>query len=363
MKKKIGVHLAHGNKRSVKMRKSSLAERIITLVEEAKRKVVSAVNVALVYTYYEVGRMIVEEEQGGKKRAQYGKAQLQALSKKLTAQLGKGWSATNLEYMRKLFRVYSNSPIPQTGFEESDVSPRSVYPFRLSWSHYLVLMRMDNPDERRFYEIEAAENGWDLDELKRQFNSSLYERLALSRDKKGVLELAKKGQIVKRPEDVVKDPYVLEFLGLEEKARYSETELESRIIEHVEQFILEMGKGFILVGRQVRFTFEEKHFRVDLVFYNRILRSFVVVDLKTGELTHQNIGQMQMYVNYYDRMVKLPEENPTIGILLCADKNDAIVEMTLPQGSKRIFASKYMTVLPDKETLRLLVRKQLGGEK
>jgi predicted nuclease of restriction endonuclease-like (RecB) superfamily len=222
---------------------------------------------------------------------------------------------------------------------------------------------MDNPDERRFYEIEAAENGWDLDELKRQFNSSLYERLALSRDKKGVLELSKRGQIVRKPEDVVKDPYVLEFLGLEEKARYSETELESRIIEHVEQFILEMGKGFILVGRQVRFTFEEKHFRVDLVFYNRILRSFVVVDLKTGELTHQDIGQMQMYVNYYDRMVKLPEENPTIGILLCADKNDAIVEMTLPQGSKRIFASKYMTVLPDKETLRLLVRKQLGGEK
>ena len=340
--------------------------------------------------------MIVEEEQGGKKRAQYGKAQLQELSKKLTERFGKGWSVENLKLMRRLFLVYSqenqnavlgnspnsvnhvypidetdkygkgkisNSPIPQTGFEESDVSPRSVYPFRLSWSHYLVLMRMDNPDERRFYEIEAAENGWDLDELKRQFNSSLYERLALSRDKKGVLELAKKGQIVKRPEDVVKDPYVLEFLGLEEKARYSETELESRIIEHVEQFILEMGKGFILVGRQVRFTFEEKHFRVDLVFYNRILRSFVVVDLKTGELTHQDIGQMQMYVNYYDRMVKLPEENPTIGILLCADKNDAIVEMTLPQGSKRIFASKYMTVLPDKETLRLLVRKQLGGEK
>ena len=204
MKKKIGVHLAHGNKRSVKTRKSSLADRIITLVEEAKRKVVSAVNVALVYTYYEVGRMIVEEEQGGNKRAQYGKAQLQALSKKLTAQLGKGWSATNLEYMRKLFRVYSNSPIPQTGFEESAGSPQTVYPFRLSWSHYLVLMRIDNPDERRFYEVEAVENDWDLDELKRQFNSSLYERLALSRDKKGVLELSKRGQIVRKPEDVIK---------------------------------------------------------------------------------------------------------------------------------------------------------------
>ena len=356
--------------------KAELADRIITLVEEAKRKVVSAVNVALVYTYYEVGRMIVEEEQGGRRRAQYGKAQLQELSRKLTAQLGKGWSATNLEYMRKLFRVYSNSPIPQTRFEESgksrsfansvshvypigDQITKEPYPFRLSWSHYLVLMRIDNPDERRFYEIEAVENGWDLDELKRQFNSSLYERLALSRDKKGVLELSRKGQVVKKPEDVVKDPYVLEFLGLEEKSKYSETELESRIIEHVEQFVLEMGKGFILVGRQVRFTFEEKHFRVDLVFYNRILRCFVVIDLKTGELTHQDIGQMQMYVNYYDRMVKMSDENPSIGILLCADKNDAIVEMTLPQGAKRIFASKYTTILPDKETLRCLVRKQL----
>ena len=387
MKKKIGVHLAHGNKRTVKTRKSSLAERIITLVAEAKRKVVSAVNVALVYTYYEVGRMIVEEEQGGKKRAQYGKAQLQALSKKLTERFGKGWSVENLKLMRRLFLVYSQenqnavlenspnsvNPVYPIG-DTANVSQAKManyvyeikkepYPFRLSWSHYLVLMRMDNPDERRFYEIEAAENGWDLDELKRQFNSSLYERLALSRDKKGVLELSKRGQIVRKPEDAIKDPYVLEFLGLEEKARYSETELESRIIEHVEQFILEMGKGFILVGRQVRFTFEEKHFRVDLVFYNRILRSFVVVDLKTGELTHQDIGQMQMYVNYYDRMVKMPEEDPTIGILLCADKNDAIVEMTLPQGYKRIFASKYMTVLPDKETLRLLVRKQLGDEK
>ena len=366
-----------------KKRKADLADRIITLVEEAKRKVVSAVNVALVYTYYEVGRMIVEEEQGGRKRAQYGKAQLQELSRKLTAQLGKGWGAENLRLMRKLYLVFSKEiQNPVLEIPSDSINPvypigdatnasqakmanyvceikKEPYPFRLSWSHYLVLMRIDNSDERRFYEIEAAENGWDLDELKRQFNSSLYERLALSRDKKGVLELSKRGQTVRKPEDVVKDPYVLEFLGLEEKPRYSETELESRIIEHVEQFMLEMGKGFILVGRQVRFTFEEKHFRVDLVFYNRILRCFVVIDLKTGELTHQDIGQMQMYVNYYDRKVKMPDENPTIGILLCADKNDAIVEMTLPQGAKRIFASKYTTVLPDKETLRCLVRKQL----
>ena len=231
--------------------------------------------------------------------------------------------------------------------------------FALSWSHYLVLMRIENPDERRFYEIEAVENGWGLAELKRQFKSSLYERLALSRDKKGVLALSKHGQVVAKPEDVIKDPYVLEFLGLEEKERYSETELESRIIGNVEQFILEMGKGFILVGRQVRFTFQERHFRVDLVVYNRILRCFVLVDLKTGELTHGDVGQMMMYVNYYDRKVKLADENPSIGILLCADKDDAIVEMTLPEKNRQIFASKYLTVLPDKEMLRKLVKRQL----
>ncbi len=371
---------ARGNGPKTKNR--DLAERIITLVEEAKRKVVSAVNVALVYTYYEVGRMIVEEEQCGKKRAEYGKAQLATLSRRLTDRFGRGWSADNLERMRKFFLMYSSSTEisanqlrksagtdrgkeirkPVAEIQVDSRNPVCYIPkFTLSWSHYLVLMRIENPAERRFYEIEATENGWDLDELKRQFKSSLYERLALSRDKKGVLELSKRGQVVSKPEDVIKDPYVLEFLGLEEKERYSETELESKIIEHVEQFILEMGKGFIRVGRQVRFTFQEKHFRVDLVFYNRILRCFVLVDLKTGELTHGDIGQMMMYVNYYDRKVKLPEENPSIGILLCADKDDAIVEMTLPKGRHRIFASKYLTILPDKETLRALVRKQLGG--
>ena len=360
-----------------------MAERVIALVEEARRRVATTANVALVYTYYEVGRIIVEDEQGGKRRAAYGKTQLADLSRRLTERLGKGWSATNLRQMRAFFLAYSagkddvriqqklsakSSPaIQQTGTAESasltEVETKSPRIFTLSWSHYLVLMRIDNPAERRFYEIEASKNGWDIAELKRQFNSSLYERLALSRDKKGVLELSRRGQVVSKPEDAIKDPYVLEFLGLDEKERYSETELESRIIEHVEQFILEMGKGFILVGRQVRFTFQEKHFRVDLVFYNRMLRCFVLVDLKTGELTHGDIGQMQMYVNYYDRRVKLGDENPSIGILLCADKDDAIVEMTLPETNRQIFASKYLTILPDKEVLRSLVRKQLGSGK
>ena len=350
----------------LKRRKTELADRIITLVEEAKRRVVSAVNVALVYTYYEVGRMIVEEEQGGKKRAQYGKAQLQELSKKLTAQLGKGFSVDNLQNMRNFYIVYSSTEIYEkpsrklTERNHETVSRKSYDPkIILRWAHYLKLMRIDDVDERRFYEIEAAENHWGLKELQRQFDSALYQRLALSRDKARALALAKRGQLVEKPEDVIKEPYVLEFLGLPEKATYSESELEQRLIDHLSDFLLELGKGFAFVGRQVRITFNEHHFWIDLVFYNRFLRCFVLFDLKIGELKHQDIGQMQMYVNYYDRKVKMPDENPTIGILLCADKNDAIVEMTLPQGAKRIFASKYMTVLPDKETTRGLVLKQL----
>lgn len=368
-------------KKSNRVVKRNLADRVIALVEDARKRVATAANVALVYTYYEVGRMIVEDEQGGKKRATYGKAQLATLSRELTDRFGRGWSVDNLQRMRGFYLQYSSSeiyanhlrklPDKKLGRKSAnelrnlDVSQDSanvvhtIPQFALSWSHYLVLMRIENPDERRFYEIEAVENGWGLAELKRQFKSSLYERLALSRDKKGVLALSKHGQVVAKPEDVIKDPYVLEFLGLEEKERYSETELESRIIGNVEQFILEMGKGFILVGRQVRFTFQEKHFRVDLVFYNRILRCFVLVDLKTGELTHGDVGQMMMYVNYYDRKVKLADENPSIGILLCADKDDAIVEMTLPEKNRQIFASKYLTVLPDKEMLRKLVKRQL----
>lgn len=346
-------------------------DRVEHIVETAKNKVCKVIDVAMVYTYYEVGRVIVEEEQKGAGRAAYGRRILANVSERLTSRFGKGWGTENLRLMRKLYLVYSqeiqNGVLENGG--KSKIQNRvleigkSVYPFRLSWSHYLKLMRIENREERRFYEIEAIEGGWSLAELKRQFKSSLYERLALSRDKAGIKKLSARGHVVERPEDAIKDPYVLEFLGLEEKERYSESELENRIIEHIEQFLLELGKGFIRVGRQVRFTFQERHFKVDLVFYNRILRCFVVIDLKTGELSHEDIGQMMMYVNYYDRKIKLKEENPTIGILLCADKDDAIVEMTLPRGRKRIFASKYLTVLPDKETLRQLVRKQMPDNK
>jgi predicted nuclease of restriction endonuclease-like (RecB) superfamily len=223
--------------------------------------------------------------------------------------------------------------------------------FSLSWSQYVFLISINNPDERRFYEIEAVTGGWTLPELKRQFNSGLFERLALSRDKDGIRKLAAEGQIISRPEDLMKEPYVLEFLGLDERTKYSESDLESAIIDKIEHFLLELGKGFLFEARQKRFTFDEEHFFVDLVFYNRLLRCYVLLDLKIGKLSHQNLGQMQMYVNYFDRFVKLADENPTIGIVLCKKKHDALVEITLPQGAN-IHAREYQLYLPDKELLR-----------
>ncbi len=334
-------------------------ERIVELLKQARNSVVRTINKTMVYTYYEIGRIIVEEEQKGKSRAEYGKQLIRELSKRLTSEFGKGFSVRNLEQMRKFYLVYGkhaeNKIDTKTQTLSAELTNNKMPDFNLSWSHYLLLMRIDNPDERSFYEKEAIANNWSLRELKRQFNSALYERLALSRDEKGVKELAEKGQIIETPQDSLKDPYVLEFIGLPENAKYSETELEQKLIDKLEQFLLELGKGFTFVGRQVRFTFEEDHFRVDLVFYNRLLRSFVLIDLKIGQLTHQDLGQMQMYVNYYDRFVKLPEENKTIGIILCKDKNDALVEITLPENNEQIFASKYLTVLPSKEELKKLI--------
>ena len=311
----------------------------------------------MVYSYYEAGRMIVEEEQNGKERAEYGKYILKELSVRLTEKLGKGFSYDNLKLMRKFYIEFSKDQIRETVFPQSENLPKTKEgrKFYLSWSHYLVLMRIKNIDERHFYEIETYKNQWSKRELARQYSSSLYERLALSRNKDEVMKLALEGQIIEKPEDIFKDPYVLEFTGLPELAVYSESELETRIIDNLQKFLLELGRGFTYVGRQVRFTFEEEHYRVDLVFYNRLLRCFVLFDLKIGQLKHQDIGQMQMYVNYYDRKIKLEDENPTIGIILCKDKKDAIVEMTLPEDNNQIFASKYQTVLPSKEELKNII--------
>ncbi len=309
-----------------------------------------------------------EQEQDGKARAEYGKETLKQLSTKLTRDFGKGYSQTNLEYMRKFYRIYASviNPIsqtpsetlgsekPQTVSEELSLSRISrtmsaIMP--LSWSHYLFLMGIDNPQERQFYELEAVNAGWSLRELKRQFNASVYERLALSRDKTGFQALSKKGQSIEKHSDVIKDPYVLEFLGLDEKIRYTETELETAIINKLEHFLLELGKGFLFEARQKRFSFEDEHFYVDLVFYNRLLRCYVLLDLKIGDLRHQDLGQMQMYVNYFDRFVKLEDEHPTIGIILCKKKKDTLVEITLPKDTN-IHAAKYLTYLPDKEDLK-----------
>ena len=337
--------------------KESFYNQVLELFQNAKRKVSSAVNMTMVYSYYEVGRMIVEEEQQGKERAEYGKYILKQLSEKLTKELGRGFSYDNLKLMRKFYTVYSKDVIGEMSFPQSENLPvtREGRKFYLSWSHYLILMRISNKDERHFYEIESYRNGWNKNELSRQYGSSLYERLALSRDKDEVMRLALEGQVIESPEDIFKDPYVLEFTGLPEMASYSESDLEEKIIDHLQQFLLELGRGFTFVGRQVRFTFEEDHYRVDLVTYNRLLRCFVLFDLKIGKLKHEDIGQMQMYVNYYDRKVKMEEENPTIGIIICKDKKDAVIEMTLPENNNQIFASKYQTVLPSKEELQQLL--------
>lgn len=303
----------------------------------ARHSVLKQINITMVNTYFEIGHMIFENEQSGVKRAKYGAETLKSLSIQLTHEFGKGFSERNLENMRNFYLIYSKSQTVSSKFE-------------LSWSHYLFLSRLDVPI-RRFYEIETKRNNWSLRELERQFNSALYERLALSKEKADVLKLASKGQILEKPQDMVKDPYIFEFLGLKEDQIYSESELESSLIDNLETFLLELGKGFAFIGRQQRVSYDEQHFFIDLVFYNRLLKCFVIFDLKVGKLTHQDLGQLQMYVNYYDRKVKNRDENKTVGILLCADKNDSVVEMTLPEENKQLFASKYRLYLPSKQEL------------
>ena len=337
------------------------------VLSQARKNAKTAVNISMVYAYYEIGRMIVEEEQQGENRAAYGKQLLKELSAYLTENCGKGFSVGNLKNIRQFYKVYSSDQIGETVFSQFENLPAvsTGRKFFLSWSHYLKLMRIDDVDERQFYEIECVKNNWSLREFQRQFDSALYQRLMLSTEKDAVKQLSEKGQIIEKSSDLVKDPYVLEFLGLEEKTKYSESDLETRIIDNLQTFLLELGAGYTFVARQKRFTFNESHFRVDLVFYNRLLRCFVVFDLKIGTLKHQDLGQMQMYVNYYDRYEKQEDENPTIGVLLCQDKEDSLVELTLPKDSN-IYASKYQLYLPDKRMLQRKLQEwideETGGE-
>lgn len=349
--------------------------RISSLIEKSRDRIVTTVNVAMVYTNYEIGRYIVENEQEGHHRASYGKSILIDLSRRLTTRFGTGWSVENLTLFRKFFSAYSNiadsvydiiniqsnkvsyTPLSEIVNTVYDFQPKQQ--FSLSWSHYLILMRIKNLDARSFYEIECANQQWSVRELSRQVGSSLYERLALSRDRNEVMRLAKEGQTIEKPSDIIKNPLTLEFLGLKVNAAYNESKLENAIINKLQDFLLELGKGFLFEARQKRLTFEEQHFYVDLVLYNRLLQAFVLVDLKTNKLTHQDLGQMQMYVNYYDRFVKQDFEKPTIGILLCQEKNDALVELTLPKDAN-IYATEYALYLPNKSLLQIKLKEWIN---
>lgn len=351
-------------------RVDTLFASIRDLILSARKAAVRNVDTLQVLTSFEIGRRIVEQEQKGSQRAEYGKLILQNLSERLTAEFGSGFSKRNLEYMRRFYLAYRSRPehLARTPFGKPQValagfrkdtsiqiaqmpSAQLALVFPLSWSQYIFLIGIRNEGERRFYEMEAAQNSWTLPELKRQYDSGLYERLCLSRDKEGIRKLAREGQAVSKPQDLLKEPYVLEFLGLDEKVKYSESDLETAIIDKLEHFLLELGKGFLFEARQKRFTFDADHFFVDLVFYNRLLRCYVLIDLKIGKLIHQDLGQMQMYVNYFDRHVKTKAEQPSVGIILCKKKHDALVEITLPKNAN-IHAKEYRLYLPSKEELR-----------
>ena len=345
--------------------------------EETRRSAIRAVDRSLVVRNWLFGWYLVEYEQNGVDRAKYGAQLLSRVADRFRQAEIKGASTTRLKLYRQFYRqrkligptLSDQSLLPAFAAETRGIRPTPSDQslrfgstsladtiaqlrgeFALGWSHYVTLLSIDDAAARRFYEIEAADNGWSVRELKRQLDSSLYERLALSRDKRAIRRLAREGQIVEKASDLIKDPLVLEFLGLEERHTYSERELETAIIDRLQQFLLELGKGFLFEARQKRFSFGSQHFFVDLVFYNRLLRCYVLIDLKRGELAHQDLGQMQMYVNYFDRYVKTGDELPTVGVLLCDRKNDAVVELTLPEDAN-VYASKYQLYLPSKQEL------------
>lgn len=351
---------------------SSFFANAIKLIRSARHKIHRQINLTMVQTYFEIGRMIIDNEQKGSERAKYGKQLLVNLSEVLTKEFGSGFSETNLRQMRKFYLIYQIQQTVSAEFKKPDTKRDTnnneqstpakngkqqtvSAEFKLSWSHYLKLMRIDQTSERNFYEIESIKNNWSVRELNRNYSSSLYSRLALSRDKKKLNELSEKGHIIEKAGDLVKDPYILEFLGLDKLEVYSESDFEERIINKLEQFLMELGNGFTFVSRQKRISFDDKHFYIDLVFYNRMLSSFVLIDLKIGELRHQDIGQMQMYVNFYDREIKLVNENKTIGIILCQNKSEALVRYTLPEDNEQIYASKYETILPSHEEFMSII--------
>jgi predicted nuclease of restriction endonuclease-like (RecB) superfamily len=331
------------NKIMVPQNLESVYNNIKNVLNEARSKAFRSVNFAMVQAYWHIGRLIVEEEQNGKERADYGESLIQELSKRLTIDYGKGFNKTNLWYMRQFYLTFKN-----------------LHALRgeLTWTHYRLLLKVENEDARDFYLIESINSNWSTRELERQINSLLYERIALSSDKQKVKELSSKGNMVQKSDDLIKDPYVLEFLGLAENKAYQERDLEQALINRLQDFMLELGKGFSFVGRQKRITVDGDHFYVDLVFYNYELKCFVLIDLKVGKLTHQDIGQMDFYVRYFEKEIKPKGDNPTIGLILCADKNDTMIRYTLLEDSKQIFASRYKLYLPSEEEFRIELEKE-----
>ncbi len=320
----------------INKRSQDIYFRIRKIIETARGNIARSINAEMVLAYWHIGKEIVEEEQMGKVRAEYGKKLLKMLSVKLSDEFGKGFDDSNLWNMRKFYQTY---PILDALRRE------------LSWTHYRILMRIERPQARSFYEIECIKNNWSARELERQKGSLFFERLSLSKDKKGLLKLAQKGQELQTYQDMIKDPYVLEFTGLSPQSKLYESKLEQALIDNLSQFLLELGKGFTFVARQKRISLDGDHFYIDLVFYNTILKCYVLIDLKIGKLMHQDIGQMQMYVNFYDREIKQKDENPTVGLILCENKKDAVVRYTLSKENKQIFASRYKLYLPTEEEL------------
>lgn len=364
---------------------NSIYTRIKTILETARTNISRTVNTTQVIANWLIGREIVEEDQQGKKRAVYGKQEVEELSNKLQKEFGSGYSVQNLFYMRQFYLVYPKLIVINEIFHaprgksflkgpaeilhamrgELHINEKTGYTpgkfnQNLSWIHYRTLLRVDNPQARTFYEIEAVKNCWSGRELERQINSLLYERLALSKDKIGLLKLARNGHEIQQPADVIKDPFVMEFLGLPQSHKLVETELEQALIDNIKLFLLELGKGFAFVSRQERITLDGDRNNIDLVFYHTILKCFVLIDLKIGKLTHCDLGQLQLYVNYYDQERVSAGDNPTIGIVFCTDKNNAVVKYFLGENkNQRLFASRFKLYLPSEAELKGKIKKDL----
>lgn len=324
--------------------KKDLIKEIQAILISSKDKAIRSVDNERVLMYWQIGKTIFEEEQGGQNRAEYGTFLIKSISNHFQPHFGTGFSVRQLERNRQFYRMFPIASTLRTQF---------------NWSHYKILISIDNQDKRDFYIAETDKNNWTARQLERQVNSQLFERLLLSNDIQAVLAVARNEKLPTEPTEIIKDPMILEFLGLKRENAYYEKDLETAIITHLQDFILEMGNGFAFVARQKRIHIEGDEFFVDIVFYNRLLQCFVIIEIKTTKLTHQDIGQLQMYVNYYDRYEKQPYENQTIGILLCADKNDAVVKITLPENNKNIIASKYQLYLPSEQQLIDEVKKEI----